>query len=226
VKDLSKVTKIPKAQSNAAVLVVDMISDFDFDGGNKLFDQAVKVAENISDLKSRATSSGVPVIYVNDNFGKWNEDFGTYVENTMNRSRKGQAIGEILKPEKNDLFILKPQRSGFYATALGVLLLSMDVSKIIITGVTTDICVLFTAHDAYMRGYHVQVPSDCSAAVETEDHDHALNFLKRVADANINPSGEIEFEVMDKERNWGSGPHNGLQSVRRRERRPLGGISR
>lgn len=203
-KQLNKVTKIPKSRSNAAVLIVDMISDFEFDGGNKLFDQAVQVAESIAEFKSRANDSGVPVIYVNDNFGKWHEDFGTYVSNTMNSSKKGRAIGEILRPDQDDLFILKPQRSGFYATALGVLLLSLDVSKVIVTGVTSDICVLFTAHDAYMRGYHVQVPSDCSAAIESEDHDLALKFLERVADADTTPSESIDFEVISNDRSWQS----------------------
>ena len=210
---LNKVTKIPKARSNSAVLIVDMISDFEFDGGNKLFDQAVKVAENIAEFKRRASNADVPVIYVNDNFGKWHEDFGTYVNNTMNSSKKGKVIGEILAPKKDDLFILKPQRSGFYATALGVLLLSLDVSKVILTGVTSDICVLFTAHDAYMRGYHVQVPSNCSAAIEQEDHDLALRFLERVADADTTPSDSIDLQTADRDRSWEDAPNFPAQQL-------------
>jgi nicotinamidase-related amidase len=181
------------ARSNVALLIIDMISDFDFKDGDRLYDQALAAARNISFLKSRAKKVGVPVIFVNDNYGKWHEDFGTYVSRTKLQSEKGRVITDIVDPRPEDLFILKPQRSGFYATPLGVLLLSMEVSNLIVTGITTDICVLFTAHDAYMRGYHVRIPNDCSAAVKPKYHFGALRFLERIAEADIRSSCDLEF---------------------------------
>jgi len=187
-------------QSSVALLIIDMISDFEFEDGAEVYKNARKIVQSIADLKSRARAANVPVIYLNDNYGRWNEDFASFVQNIKDNSRRGREIIEILEPQDDDLFVLKPQRSGFYGTSLGVLLLSMGVSNIILTGVTTDICILFTAHDAYMRGYNVQIPSDASASGNTRHHTSALNFLQRVADADIRKTEAIDFSVIaDKE---------------------------
>ena len=186
-------TSLTKDKNGEALLIMDMISDFTFEDGDKLFEPALGAAEKIAALKRRAKKAGTDVIYVNDNYGRWNEDFSTFVERTMESSRMGREIVDKLEPEPGDLFIVKPQRSGFYATPLGVVLLSKNISRVIIAGVTTDICVLFTAHDAYMRGFSVQVPSDGTAAVEKEHHQMGLNFMKRVADVEVRAVNEIEF---------------------------------
>ena len=56
-----------------------------------------------------------------------------------------------------------------------------------VIGWTTDICVLFTAHDAYMRKFKVRVPSDCTNAIRPTHHSQALTFLRRVAEADVSP---------------------------------------
>jgi nicotinamidase-related amidase len=195
-RDLNIVGSSPTG-ANSAVLVLDMITDFDFEDGERLYPNALKVAERLSEVKTRAMDAGVPVIFVNDNFGKWNEDFGGYVDSIRTTSDKGRKIIEMIGPEDGEYHILKPQRSAFYATPLGVLLLKLNVSNLILTGVTTDICILFTAHDAYMRGFHIQIPADCTAAVEESYHKSALEFLQRVTDADIRPSTEISFRDHD-----------------------------
>ena len=186
-----------KNACNTALLVVDMISDFEFEGGHQLSVQALTAAENVRELKKRAKEHCAPVVYVNDNYGRWNEDFRTMAERIRSGSERGRRITEILAPEENDLYILKPQRSGFYETPLSVLLQSLRVKNLVICGVTTDICVLFTAHDAYMRGFRVFVPEDCCAAVEMEHHTEALNLLKRVTDIRIVGHEEIDFATLE-----------------------------
>ena len=176
-----------------ALLIIDMISDFEFEDGDKLYPQALEAAECISAVKRKAKRADAAVVYVNDNYGRWNEDFHTYTSNVREKSDKGRRIIELLEPESDDMFVLKPQRSGFYATPLGVLLLSMGTSRVVVTGVTTDICVLFTAHDAYMRGFNVSVPADCAAAVKPAHHRRALRFLERIADVDISSCDEVEF---------------------------------
>ena len=182
-------------QSSVALLIIDMISDFEFEDGAQVYKHARRIVKNIAALKSRAKAASIPVIYLNDNYGRWNEDFASFVKNIRDNSRRGREIIQILEPEEDDLFVLKPQRSGFYGTSLGVLLLSMGVSNIILTGVTTDICILFTAHDAYMRGYNVHIPADASASGNPKHHSSALNFLQRVADADIRETESIDFAV-------------------------------
>ena len=192
-KNLGKITGVSESPSNAALLILDMISDFEFDDGDKLFPYALKAARSLKALKDRARTAGVPVLFVNDNFGKWHKDFGAYVRSIEKRSEKGRQIIELLGPEKDDYHILKPQRSAFYATPLEVLLLTLDVSDLIITGITTDICVLFSAHDAYMRGYKLSVPSDCTAAVTAAYHKDALRLMKRVVYADVGLSDSVDF---------------------------------
>jgi len=184
---------------STALLIVDMISEFEFQGGEKLCRNALQAAENVRELKQRARGQRAPVIYVNDNYGRWNEDFRTMAERIRTGSERGRRISELLAPEPNDLYILKPQRSGFYETPLSVLLQSLRVSNLIICGVTTDMCVLFTAHDAYMRGFRVFVPEDCCAAVEAEHHYEALRLLSRVTDVGIVAQKEIELAALESD---------------------------
>ena len=178
--------------ANAAVLVIDMISDFDFEGADTLFEDALNVAKCINNLKQRANERRLPVIYVNDNYGKWKNDFSATLE-AAKSSEKGAQITSILLPGSDDYHILKPQRSGFFATPLGVLLEILDVSDLIITGVTTDICILFTAHDAYMRGFSVHVPADCTAAMQRQDHENALTLMSRIADARVENADALDL---------------------------------
>ena len=184
---------------NSALLIVDMISDFEFRDGEKLCAHALAAAENIRILKQRAKEHCAPVIYVNDNYGHWEEDFRSLAARISSGSDRGRQISELLAPDENDLYILKAQRSGFYETPLSVLLQSLKASNLVICGVTTDMCVLFTAHDAYMRGFQVYVPADCSAAIQVKHHVEALELLERVAEARIGGSRGIDFEALERD---------------------------
>ena len=179
-------------EARSALLIIDMISDFDFEDGKELFANALPAAKCISDLRSGIRSSGAPVIYVNDNYGKWQEDFAHQVTAIEKRSTRCNQIIELLRPDKDDYYVLKPHRSAFYETPLMVLLESMHVTELFLTGVTTDICILFTAHDAYMRGFGISVPTDCCAAVKPAHHNSAISLLKRVMDADVRDSTTIQ----------------------------------
>lgn len=180
--------------SETALLVVDMIADFDFEDGDDLYENTRRILTPLCELRTRAQAAGVPTIFVNDNFGRWQEDFRAFRENLRNSSERAREIIDHLGPNDDDYFVLKPQRSAFYSTVLEVLLQWMKVETLILTGITTDICILFTAHDAYMRGFHVHVPSDCAAATRREFHEQALELLRRVADARTAPSTSISFD--------------------------------
>ncbi len=175
------------------MLIVDMITDFDFEGGKKLFKNTRPIAARIRELRKRARKAKVPVVYVNDGFGRWAESTTVFVEDVKARSAEAKEIVPEIAPSAGDYLILKPQRSGFYGTSLGNLLLSFGVNRIIVTGVATDICILFTAHDAHMRGFNVAVPSDCTAAETDKFHQDALRLMKRVAEVDTGPSNTISF---------------------------------
>ncbi len=177
-----------------ALLLIDLITDFEFEDGEQLYRSTRKIIPAVAELKRRAKRAGLPVIYVNDEFDETDGEVCSLIRHVRSSSEQGSEILSYIEPD-DDYFVAKPQRSGFYATSLGVLLLSMGVSKIVIAGVTTDICVLFTAHDAYMRGYEVAVPKDTSTAVRSEFHNDGIKLIERVADADISPAKDLEFET-------------------------------
>lgn len=180
--------------SPVALLLIDVITDFEFEDGDKLLRQTLPMAKRLAKLRKKAKRAGAAVIYVNDNFGRWQEDFKTIVGEFTKPDAKGREVVDLLKPEPDDFYVLKPHRSAFYSTSLMLLLEKLGARKLIITGVTTDICILFSANDAYMRGFDVHVPSDCVAAVEDEYDKQAIGFIRRVLKADTRPSDRLRFD--------------------------------
>ena len=179
--------------SPIALLIIDVISDFDFPHGDKLLENTNPITENIAALRRKADKAKIPVIYINDNFGKWQSDFKNLLKHASSKSSKGSAIANRLKPRAKDYFVLKPKHSGFYSTTLDLLLEYLSVKTLILTGLTADICVLFTANDAYLRDFRIIVPRDCVAAVEEAEKEKALKYIERVLDADTRSSSEIQF---------------------------------
>jgi nicotinamidase-related amidase len=179
--------------SPLALLLVDVINDLEFAGGEKLLPQALPMAEVLGALKQRAKQAGVPAIYANDNFGRWRSDFPKLVEHCLRDGARGRPIVQRLAPEPDDYFVLKPKHSAFYQTNLDTLLNYLGVETVIITGMASDICVLFTANDAYMRDLKVIVPPDCVAAEDPANNQAVLALMERVLKAEIRWSREIDF---------------------------------
>jgi nicotinamidase-related amidase len=182
---------IPK---NTALLLIDLISSFEFENGDKLLEATIPVAERIAQLRENARAANIPVIYANDNWGKWKEDFKTIVGHFTKPGAKGRDVVSLIQPGADDYYILKPHRSAFYSTSLMLLLENLKVKNLIITGVTTDICVIFSANDAYMRGFNLFVPRDCVAAVEPSHTATAMDLIQRVLKADTSPSTSFSFE--------------------------------
>lgn len=180
-------------ESATALLIIDTINDLEFEGGQRLLRHALPMAENIAALKQRAAVAGIATIYLNDNFGQWRSDFRAVVRQNLEGVR-GSPVVQRLVPDQDDYFVLKPKHSGFFGTTLDTLLRFIQAERLILTGLTTEICVLFTAIDAYMRDYSLIVPSDCSAAVSQEQHEQALNYMRRVLKADIRPAEQLQFK--------------------------------
>jgi nicotinamidase-related amidase len=184
-------------EANAALLLIDVINDFEFEGGKALFEHALPMARRIAKLKQRAKQAGIPVIYINDNFGKWQSDFQKLIEHCLEEGICGKPAVELLKPDEDDYFVLKPKHSAFYSTTLDTLLDYLKAKTLIIAGVAGNICILFTAGDAFMRDYHLVVPSDCVASIDPEDNRMALEQMKKVLKADITPSTELDLRSLN-----------------------------
>jgi len=186
----------PGAAARCALLLIDVINDLEFDDGAALLRYARPMARKLAAFKQRARAAGVPVIYVNDNFGRWRSDFRALVRHCLHDRVCGAPIARLLQPQAADYFVLKPRHSGFYCTALEVLLGFLQTRVVILTGLAGDNCVLFTAHDAYMRGFRVVVPRDCVASVTQAGNRGALVHVARYLKADTRASDVIRFEEL------------------------------
>lgn len=180
-------------RTDTALLVIDVINDLAFSGGEKVLPWAEKMAGRLGKMLKTCRSADVPVIYVNDNFGLWQSDFAQLYRHATRSTARGKNVVRKLKPGKKDFFILKPKHSAFFATSLVPLLEHLGVDKLIITGIATNLCVLFTAHDAHMHEYKITVLSDCCCAESDFDHNTALDQLKRFLGATVKRADELKL---------------------------------
>jgi nicotinamidase-related amidase len=180
-------------KSAIALLLIDVINDLDFPEADELLRYARPMARKILRLKQRAKKAGVPVIYVNDNFGRWRSDFRRQVIHCLRENSRGQEIVALLQPEDDDYFVLKPKHSGFFSTTLETLLHYLGSRKLILTGIAGNFCVLFTANDAYMRDYHLIIPSDCTVSNTAEENRQALALMRKFLKADTRPSTKIRL---------------------------------
>ena len=181
----------PKVRT--ALLLVDVINLFDFRGGAAFARRVLGPARNIARLRGRAHRAGVPVIYVNDNWGRWRSDFKAIVEDCRSPDRPGAPIATLLTPTTRDFFVLKPHLSGFHDTPLDTLLQAGRVTTVVIAGFAADNCVFFTAADAHMRDYRVVVPSDCCASEIDRERQHALRQMRKFLHAETSPSRRVRL---------------------------------
>ena len=142
-------------------------------------------------LKTRAREVGIPVVYVNDNFGDWRSEKEVLMGRCL--EAKGAQFVRPLLPDSEDYFVLKPMHSAFYMTPLEVLLQHLQVESLILTGLTSNSCITATAHDANMRGFYIYIPPDCSCARNPGEHSQALAQLEAMVGANLSRSGSLKL---------------------------------
>lgn len=170
-----------------ALLIIDMINNLNFPEGKKLLTFSLPVARNIQKLKAKFKHQKRPVIYVNDNFGKWRASWEEVYEKCSGDKSLGAELCHMLRPEPDDYFILKPKHSGFYSTNLEILLKELKIQKLVITGIAGNICVLFTANDAHMRGYKIHVPKNCIASNSKTLNNFVVKQLSEVFGIETKP---------------------------------------
>jgi nicotinamidase-related amidase len=170
---------------DTVVIFVDIINDFNFPGGDKLLHHTESILPNLVKLKEQAKENDIPIIYVNDHYGLWQADFNKIIEQCKNKY--SENIIEAIKPDDTDYFLIKPQHSAFFQTPLQSLLTELNRNRLIIAGIAGDICILFTAKDAYMYKMDLHIPRNCMASEDQETNDYALYLMRSVMKANIDP---------------------------------------
>src|SRR3954451_977616 len=180
-------------KSKTALLLIDVINDFNFPEADQLIRVAEPMAGHLASIPERVRPCHLPVSFVNDNFGRWRSDFRAQIDHCMKADCPGRQIVELLRPKKSDYFVLKPKHSGFFSTTLDTLLEYLGTRTIILTGIAANICVLFTANDAYMRDLRIFAPPDCIVSNTPTDNDHALRQIQTVLKGNLTESSRLTF---------------------------------
>ena len=175
---------------DSVLLVVDVQNDFCHPAG--LFAKAgleltgiQASVEKLLPLIDVARSSGLPVIFVKTFHDAWNNSPG-FVERHMRKAARAEicATGTWgagyyrVEPTKDDCEVVKHRYSAFVGTTLEVILRSLARQTIVVTGVTTNVCVESTVRDAYMRDYRPVLVEDCTGAPTRQEHESAVHNVR------------------------------------------------
>ncbi|MGM9928047.1 MAG: isochorismatase family cysteine hydrolase [Bacillus sp. (in: firmicutes)] len=181
-----------KHPSKLALLMIDLINDFQFQSGHQLLQHTQQILPSLLQLKKRARDASIPIIYINDHYNLWQADYKKIIQKCQTENNAEYI--QLVSPEEDDFFLIKPKHSAFYGTSLMTLLAHLEVDSLILTGIAGNICVLFTANDAYMREYTLLCPKDCIASADDQDNHYALTMMKNVLKAKIELAETIQFD--------------------------------
>ncbi|MFF3303826.1 cysteine hydrolase family protein [Streptomyces sp. NPDC002908] len=177
--------------SRTALIVIDMLNTYDHPDAEHLIPSVRAALPHVVELIRRAREGGVPVIYVNDNFGEWRSHHGEIIETTL--SGPHRELVEPVLPDENSLFVIKARHSIFYETPLTYLLSQLDVERVVLCGQVTEQCVLYSALDAHIRHLQVTVPDDAVAHIHEDLATAALRMMERNMGATVRNAEAVEF---------------------------------
>jgi isochorismate hydrolase len=185
-------------QSPVVMLILDVLTDFRFPQGDEVLRAARLISAHIARLKTRAREAGIAVCYVNDNPGRWRSDLPALLDQATGPEARGRDVVDQLRPEAADYVILKPRHSAFYATPLDVVLNHLGARTLILTGLTSHQCILFTANDAHVRNFDLVIPRDCIGAPSAAETQFALTYFGSVLEANTKTSARLNLATLKR----------------------------
>ena len=173
-----------------ALIVVDMLNPYEHEDAQSLAASVQSRLECIVTLRERARRrDDVLVVYVNDNYDAWDAGREELVERAL-RGRRRDLV-EPIAPTEPVAFLPKGRHSIFYETALDHLLSINDVQRVVLIGQVTEQCVLYSALDAYLRGYAVLVPPDAVAHIHEDLAQAALRMMELNMHVELAPADAV-----------------------------------
>jgi nicotinamidase-related amidase len=199
-------------KGRAALLVIDMQNDFCDPSAGTFAPGAEEIVEPIGALIDAARAADVPVIFTQEVHREDQLDAGRERDPGAGlpypggepsdplpvhcvAGTRGVEIIDQLQPQPEDVRIAKRRYSCFLGTDLQLLLNGLDVQTLLITGVCSNICVLWTAGDAYQLDYHVRVIEDCIAGTSAAEHEAALTLMRPLT---FPERAVLSAEVLDR----------------------------
>jgi nicotinamidase-related amidase len=166
-----------------ALLLVDVLNDFQHDDGDRLLESFRDRHEGMLRAVQTARDGGVPVVYAQDNRGVWDGDGKRLVQEALDGP--GGDLIQKLAPEEGESLVVKPRYSAFDKTPLELVLRDLEVERLLLAGAATEGCVAQTAIDGRELGFKVTVLADACATVDERIERVALEYLENVVGARI-----------------------------------------
>lgn len=168
-----------------AFFVIDMLRDFIEKDGKLYIGEAGKsIVGALKEKIAQMREENVPIYYICDNHSADDREFLMFPAHCLTGTDGGEIIPELC-PAAGDPIIRKRRYCAFFGTDLDLTLREHGIEEVILSGVCTNICVLYTAATAVMLGYRVSVISDCVASFDEEAHKFALREMEDTLGAKI-----------------------------------------
>jgi nicotinamidase-related amidase len=166
------------------LLVIDVINDFQHDDGDRLLASFRERVGAMTETIAKARAAAVPIIYVNDDHGRWDSDAPGLTRNVLD-SDPGSEVVRSLAPHPGDHFLLKHRYSAFDHTPLDLLLEQLQVDRLVLIGSALEGCIVQTAIDAREQGLKTTILADACASTDPELKATALHYAEQVVGAYI-----------------------------------------
>ncbi|MFD5200545.1 isochorismatase family cysteine hydrolase [Streptomyces sp. NPDC058375] len=174
-----------------ALILIDMINTYEHADAELLIPSVRQAIPHMVRLLERARAQGVPVIYVNDNFGEWRSHHGEILQTAL--AGPHSELVSPVQPDEDSLFVVKARHSIFFETPLSYLLSQINVDRVILCGQVTEQCILYSALDAHIRHVQVTIPKEAVAHIHSDLAEAALRMMERNMQATITPADSVEL---------------------------------
>ncbi|MFO8109453.1 MAG: isochorismatase family cysteine hydrolase [Thermoplasmata archaeon] len=163
------------------IIVLDMINDFVY--GELASDGARNIVSRLEKLLQEAEEKDIPIIFCRDSHSSSDPEIDIWGEHAMADDEGSHVIPEL--SVYRGVEIPKRFYDAFHDTDLYLVLRELSVDIVVLTGVSTDICVQHTAAGAFFRGFDIIVLDDCTASMNKDAHENALNYMKKMYGAKV-----------------------------------------
>lgn len=181
--------------NKTALIVIDMLIDFVEENGALVVPGAKDLVPLQAKILDRARQQSVTVIYLADNHMPYDEEFKVWPKHSVAGTRGSEVVDE-LTPSQGEKVIPKRRYSGFFGTDLDLTLREAGITDIILMGVLTDICVMYTSADASARGYNVYVVADGTGSTVKENHQFALQHMKDIHNTTVVTVNQVLAQLL------------------------------
>jgi nicotinamidase-related amidase len=162
-----------------AIIVVDMLKDnLKESSRNPYFQEGRAIIPNLQKLLEESRQRRFPIVFACDSFLEGDFIFKGRMKVHSLRGTKGSEVADELEPEPTDIILPKRRFSAFFKTDLDQTLRTLGVDTIVVTGITTEVCVLMTAMEGLCHDFSVILLEDCAASRSRDFHQGCLNLYR------------------------------------------------